>query len=132
MHAPDSADHFNVWFVETGLTLDLSAGDIDILADLSGQEDSMFDIVSFVWTSKDADILNDFCESLTAMATAAVPTPTGTLAVWDKSVGHTMQQRLAAIILHQLTYNDKVTVCWEWDPDQGAPAGKLDLRAPAW
>ncbi len=116
MHAADSDDHFNVWFVETGVTLDLSSGDIDILADLSGQEDSIFDIVSFVWTfPEDIDILDELCGPLALTAINAPPTIAGTRSVWTSTSGP-LRHRLAAIILHQLTYNDKVTVCWEWDP----------------
>lgn len=94
-----------IWFVESEITIELTTGELSILGELGGTEDSMFDIVSYVWNR----------DSLTGVAPAGfAATAEGSEALWASLEGRPVRDRLAAIIQHQLTYLERVTVCYEW------------------
>ena len=95
----------HVLFVESEITIELPAEELLVLGELGGTEDSMFDIVSYVWAR----------DSLTGVAHEGfAATAEGSGALWASLEGRPALVRLTAIIQHQLTYLERVTVCYEW------------------
>lgn len=100
-----------VWFPETWVAFDVSCCDLDVFGDLSGEHDSMFDIVAYVWLRQHMS----FLQQIAGEVSLNDLTPAGTMAVWSRA--GTLRQRAAAVVLHQLHYVEKMTVCYEWYPE---------------
>jgi hypothetical protein len=93
-----------LWFVESNLSFEIAVREFDGLSELGGTEDSMFDIVSYVWyrgDTQDSSLSDDL-------------TTAGTAAVWVLLEGKSINERVLAIIHHQLLYLEKVTLCYKW------------------
>lgn len=99
------------WFVSTNMAFDISCVELDVISTLGGKESSMWDVISYDWTvRKKARLQRVYPGSLEGYDL----TPNGTRALWVATVGRPLNERIAAIILHQLQYQATITLCYDW------------------
>ena len=98
------------WFVKSNVSFDISCVELDVIDELNGVENSMWDIISFMWEKKDSP----FLQSIAAPIDGFEATPAGTTALWKASISCPLRDRIAAQILHQLLYMHEVAICYDW------------------